>query len=75
MYQWNKPEPRCRRAPDRESAAGFLDAPGMTQDTREPRKVWRVRAESVSSVGKLVRPLMGFAEPTKNRSRMRRYDV
>ena len=62
MYQWEQPEPRCYRTlPDRERGAGFLDAHGMTQVLWESRKVWRVRAGSVPSVGKLVRfILMGF---------------
>lgn len=56
MYQWDKPGPRCRRTPsDRECAADFLDALDMTQVGRRPRKVWCVRAASVSSAGKLVR--------------------
>ena len=62
MYHRDEPEPRCRRAPSvRERGADFLDARGMTQEGCEPRKVWRVRAGSVPSVGKLVRfILMGF---------------
>ena len=56
MYSRDKPEPRCRRAPSvRERGADSLDARGMTQEGCEPRKVWRVHAGSMPSVGKLVR--------------------
>ncbi len=72
MYQWEKPELRCRRIPSgHERDAGFLDARGMTQLACEPRKVWRVRAESVLSVGRLVQ----IWWDSKNGPRMRRYDV